>query len=157
MAQEIVNTFKELVDRLKEANKEGGLLERVKLIEASTKAIISANDLPVITYELLDIGITEERCMPRHNVFTNITVQLLLFTAQSDGYYQTETRSGVLDYIEKIMNVINGTQAIDLRGNNHWGTPEPKFRVRQTIVNDLKFETPIEVILTSVKFEKGQL
>jgi hypothetical protein len=128
MANEIVNTFKELVDRLKEANQAGGILERVKLIEGPTEYIVSDDDLPCIVYEMLTGGFLEEHCLPRH-VVANMTVLLTVYTTKRSGYYDTETQSGILDYYQKIMNVVNGTTAIELKGNNHWGVPEPKFRV----------------------------
>lgn len=155
MAQEIVKAFKELVDRLKEANIEGGLLDQVTLIEGPTEITIADKDLPVIIYEILDGGAIDEDGFPRC-VRGRMTVQLTVMTHKNGSYYNDE-RNGILDYYEKVMTVIDGTTAIELKGNNNWGPIVPKYRIGRFDVSGLKYEYLIEVDLQSKDYPKGAL
>lgn len=155
MSQEIVKTFKELVTRLKNANIQGQLLERVKLIEGPEENTISDEDLPVIRYRLSNIGPIEtagfEKC-----VRALVTVELEVMTSADDGYYNDQ-RSGCLDYYEKILNVVDGNTAGSLSGDGSWGPEAPKYRQFPVERDGLKYQYSMEIELQSKKYQKGAL
>lgn len=154
MAQEVVKTFKELVDRLKAANVPGGIFEHVKLIEGPTEVMISDNDLPCIIYEILRGGFSANVCFPKGVRFT-LTVLLTVMTHASSGYFDDE-RAGIIDYCEKIMSVVDGTGAGSLTGNNNW-TATPQYRIGSPFVDGLKYTYPVEIELESARYTKGEL
>lgn len=155
MAREVVNTFKALVDRLKAANIQGGLLDQVKLIEGPAEISIVDKDLPAIIYEILDGGVINEDCFPR-GVRANMTALLTVMTHKNAGYYNDE-RSGILDYYEKVMTVVDGTTAIELKGDGNWGPDVPGYRIGRFDGNSFKYEYAIEIDLQSNKYTKGGL
>lgn len=155
MAQEIVKTFKELVDRLKASNVEGKLLERATLYEGPIEEVISDENLPAIIYEISNGGIVSDEGFPRC-ARAEMTARITVITATDCGYYNDE-KVAILDLYEKIMNVIDGEDTVDLTGGNNWGPNTPDFRVAGLFRDGFKFVCEIEIDLQSAKYNRGEL
>lgn len=155
MAQEVVKTFKELVDRLEAANTVGGNLEHILLIKGPTEKVITDESLPCVIYEMLDGGHTEDACFPR-KVRYKLTALLTVMTLAADGYYN-DAQTGIIDYLEKIMNTIDGSTAADLKGNGNWGAFAPQYRVNNLTRDGLKYTYYIQIELQSNRYVKGAL
>jgi len=154
MAQEVVKAFKEVVDRLKDANVEGQLLERVELMEGPLEESIGDKNLPVVIYELLSIRMIDV-CFPA-GVRASLTVLITVVTDAACGYYNDE-RAGIIDLYEKIQDVINGSPTLDLAGSGNWGPTTPEFRTGGFERDGLANNYLIEIDIESNRFTKGSL
>ena len=152
MAREIVDAFKEVVTRLKAANIQGGILEQVKLVEGPTEESFAKEDLPVVIYEILHGGEAEDVGFP-DCARAKLTVMLTVMVSVDEGY-QSDERSGMLDYYEKIMTVIDGS---DLSGSGNWGPVTPRYRVGGFERDGLMNTYLIEVEIQTNRYRRGAL
>jgi hypothetical protein len=155
MAQEIKGAFKELVDRLEAACVTDQILEGVKLVEGPTEQVFTDEDLPVLIYEVLEGGFAEDSHFP-NQMRAKMTVLLTMMVHESKGYYNDD-KTGMIDYYEKIMSVIDGDLTTELTGSDHWGPIPPQYRVGGFERNGLQNTYLIEVELQTIRYSKGAL
>lgn len=81
---------------------------------------------------------------------------LTVMTHADNGYYNDQ-KSGIIDYLEKVMTVIDGYPTLDLGGSGNWGEITPKYRVGRFERDGLTYTYLIEVRLRSNEYKKGAL
>ena len=152
MARELMAAFKEFVSRLEGATV---LLSGVKIVEGPVEQVFCDKDLPVIVYEILNGGDSEDAAFPRC-ARTKMTVMLTIMTAVKNGYYSND-KNGILDLYEKVMTVIDGYPTIDLTGATHWGPVTPQYRVGGFERDGLRYCYLVEVDIQTAHYQRGAL
>jgi hypothetical protein len=153
MSQEIVNTFKELVDRLKKENVQNGKLQNVFLIEGPEQEVLERRDLPAIIYELISSGVQTETCLGGW-AKSEFAVLLTIHTKVANGYYNDE-KTGILNLYESILNTIDIGGA-SLNGDGNW-LDSPKYRLVGIEKTNLCYVYEVEILLASNKYKRGLL
>jgi hypothetical protein len=152
MANEIINAFKELVDRLEAANATGQPLAGVSLIEGKSDDIREHKNLPYVEYSLVGTGFLEETCFTRFAV-NKIDILIRCGEDKAKGYYDGAKTRGALWLYEKVQNAIDGT---DLAGSGNW-YQAPQFSISNFETSDLRTLYDINVTLTTKKYQRGSL
>jgi hypothetical protein len=155
VAQEIKNAFAEVIARLKASEEDTGtgypgLLSGVMLVEGPTEQTFAQQDLPVIVYEILEGGFTEDAAFP-DRARSKFTVLFTIMTDAQYGYYSDEGL-GIIDLYEKLMTVldcdISGNR--DLTGAGYWGPITAQYRIggfeRSGLINTYLLEAEFQTI-----------
>lgn len=154
MANEIVKSIKEVVDRLKAENVMEGKLQNVTLVEGPEDDVLENATLPVVVWELADTGLIAEKCLGAHAV-SSIGMILTCHTRVDNGYY-TDEKTGIIDIYEKLLDVIDGGGGVRLNGDGNW-LLSPSYRMVMIEKTKLAYIYEIEVTITSVKYRRGAL
>jgi len=160
MAREIKAAFEEVVSRLEAANNatgtgDYGLLEGVTLIEGPTEQTFEDADLPIVIYEILSGGAAEDSHFP-DRMRGKMTILLTVMTHVDNGYYNAN-KTGIIDFYEKIMTVIDGASITDITGNGHWGPMPPQYEIGGFERDGLRYVYLIEVEIQTARYGKGDL
>lgn len=152
MSREIKRAYEEVKNRLLAANVEGNTLEHATLVEGPTEDVYSNSDYPVVIYELVTGEFAEDVSFPNCARF-QLKIMLTIIVDTSDGLYN-EQQSGLLDYLEKVMDAIDGS---DLTGSGNWGPITPQYRIASFEKNTANYQYEIEVIIQTNRYQRGNL
>jgi hypothetical protein len=157
MSNEIIKSFKAVVDRLASAQLTGGTLAGVTIRQGPLDTVVELRDLPYIQYQLESGGDTAEEQLG--GVACQALVLLFnLETRASDGYYNTGYTGGILWLFERLQKALdlNAAGVKDLSGDGNWRY-SPKYSIGTPEKTNLGYKLSVTVTIKTKKYLRGSL